>query len=178
MSNTGAIGLRKQIEIDRQVEIDEVNRKFTRLLEMVETAYGVGNLMPKAAAPRKPRTTKAAPTTVVPTTNGDTIPVPAATDTPAATNAEQDASYENSAAFHDVNIAIREFLLTQNEGAGKAAILEATGLVESVAMVSIKFMVDNGELTRTGAKRGTKYLVRTAFDAPADNTADTDTDGT
>jgi hypothetical protein len=170
MSNLNALGLRKQIEIDRQVEIDDVNRRFAGLLEAVEQAYGVGNLATKPASTRKPRTPKAstASDTIVPT-GTSTIRPPAPTDGDAATFAEQDASE----VFHSNNVSIREFLLTQPDGAGKAAILEATVLVESVAMASIKHMVENGQLTRSGAKRGTKYSVRTAFDAPVENTPET-----
>jgi hypothetical protein len=180
MSGVGAIGLRKQIEIDRQVETDELNRKFDRLLEMVESVYGVGNLAPKAAAPRKARTTKAVTATVATPTNSDTIPAPAPADAPApaATPAEEDASYENSVLFHDNCTNIREHLLEHNDGLGKAAILEATGLVESVAMASLKKMIADGTVRPVGEKRGRKYLAVVSFlDQPAAAT-DTDTDGT
>lgn len=53
--------------------------------------------------------------------------------------------------------AVRRFLASSRSGASKGEILTATGLPESTWKVVIEELLANGEVVRTGEKRGTKY---------------------
>lgn len=137
--------LRAKIEAERDAAQQELDDKFENLLKAV-SAFDTG-----AAKSTRTRKRNAATQQTAANDAGDTTPPPATTTT-------DDEEYEKTEFFHDVNTHINEHLLSAGaDGMSKKALQEATGYSESVLDVSLKYLVNNGSVVKSGLKRGTKY---------------------
>lgn len=149
-----ATDLRLQVEADRTAEIAAVNEKYNRLLEAVAQTYGPFNPRPNTTTPKRTRKRNAStPTDTTTETAAET------TDTAPATTVTEDESWRASEAFYDAVTSVRQYLLTKKDGDSMKNIIEATGLTESVAKDVVGHMVGDGNLQKTGVKRGTKYVL-------------------
>lgn len=81
-------------------------------------------------------------------------PEPTVVSETTATPAKRSARASAQPAHLD---AVRRFLASSRKGSGKGEILVATALTEATWKVVIEELLANGEVLRTGEKRGTKY---------------------
>ena len=157
MTTSNSATLLSQVEHDRKMAHASVDQKFDALIRAVKDVYG---------------TKRSATTNVVSanaTADGSEQPSaePSGSSVDGTPPANDSAApIEHDEKFHDNCTAVRMFLLEQPDGAGRAAILEATGIIEADFKPVVDFLMTENRIRRSGQKRGTTYHVVTAFDDP------------